>query len=146
MNAQQYADSIESPVVFIAGNGCPAGQNIALLSDTFLPFELIDIEGDVANGILTATNLNTAMPTDWNGNAIYKVQVYDRDSSGRCQNQFVILANRLCGNLARTSHLQEVFGGRSPESMSRSVAVLWFRTKAEHAVGVTAEDSSRYQA
>lgn len=86
MNAQEYADSIESPVVFIAGNGCPAGQNIALLSDTFLPFELSDIEGDVANGILTANNLDSVKPTDWSDNTIYKVQVYSMPDIWHAQN------------------------------------------------------------
>lgn len=78
MNAQEFANSIENAVVFFAGNGCPAGQSIAILEGTELPFDLDEIEGEVNGGVFEATNLNARSWkfNDFSGNLIYKIQIF----------------------------------------------------------------------
>lgn len=83
MNAQEFANSLENPVLFIAGVGCPGGQSIALLAETDLPFDLSEIEGEVKDGIFEGANLTSGPGaydwkySDWRCNTIYKVQVFD---------------------------------------------------------------------
>jgi hypothetical protein len=82
MNAQEFVNTIDNPVVFFAGVGCPAGQSIAIFEDTELPFGLEYLEGEVKDGIFEANNLTSGPGaydwdfSDWNCNTIYKIQVY----------------------------------------------------------------------
>lgn len=83
MNAQDFANSKPFPVVFYAGNGCPAGQSIAILDSTELPFDLSEMEGSISeSGILEVENLNDGSGAhgwqfaDFNSNTVYKVQVF----------------------------------------------------------------------
>ena len=93
INAQEFANSIDFPIVFIAGVGCPGGQSIALLEGTELPFDLSSVEGVLReDGILEANNL-TAGPgahdwkfVDWNRNTIYKIQVFSDEATWNSQN------------------------------------------------------------
>lgn len=92
MNAQQFADSLTHPVVFMAGVGIPAGEHVALLGETLLPFELSDVEGPVSDGILTADNLTSGPGrddwkfSDWNSNTLYKIQVFNDPDVWHSQN------------------------------------------------------------
>lgn len=91
-NAQDFANESSNVVVFFAGNGCPAGQNIALLEGTELPFDLSEMQGEVVDGVLTVANLNDGTGargwrfTDWNSNIVYKVQVYSDAAEWEKQN------------------------------------------------------------
>lgn len=83
MTAADYANDRENVIVFMVGNGCPAGKSIALLADTELPFDLDDVEGEVdENGVFEAKNYKFGIGAwdwnfhDWNGNLIYKIQLY----------------------------------------------------------------------
>lgn len=93
MNAQDFVDSIEYPVVFFAGNGCPGGRSIAILDETTLPFDLSDIEGEVTDGILEANNLTDGPGVnDWKfsderANTIYKIQVSNDEETWTAQNE-----------------------------------------------------------
>lgn len=81
MNALNFANEREFVVVRIAGNGCPAGQDIAWMPpETELPFDLGQVEGEVGeDGYFTATNLNDGSGVwgwkfhDWRSNIIYAV-------------------------------------------------------------------------
>lgn len=81
MNALEFANANENVIVRIAGNGCPAGMDIAWMPpETELPFDLEQIEGEVGDdGQFTATNLNDGSGAhgwkfrDWNANTIYAV-------------------------------------------------------------------------
>lgn len=88
MRALEFANSRENVVIRIAGNGCPAGQDIAWMPpETELPFRLDDIEGMVKDdGTFEAINLCTGGSDryytqrqgewwvhDWNGNIIYAI-------------------------------------------------------------------------
>lgn len=92
MNAQQFADTLTCPVVFMAGVGIPSGQHVALLGETMLPFELSDVEGPVESGILTAENLTSGPGlqdwrfSDWQNNILYKIQVFDDPDTWHSQN------------------------------------------------------------
>lgn len=83
VNAQEFVNGLEFPVVFFAGVGCPGGQSIALLEGTELPFDLSDLEGEVADGQFEAKNLTSGPGahdwkfSDWKSNTIYKIQVFD---------------------------------------------------------------------
>jgi hypothetical protein len=93
MTAMDYASAREKVVIFYAGNGAPAGADIAWIPTyTELPFDLSEIEGEVdADGDFTATNLNDGSGArgwrfhDWNLNIVYKLQlrvdekVWDRE-------------------------------------------------------------------
>ena len=93
MNASEFVDTLEFPVVFIAGNGCPGGMSVAILGDvTYLPFELSEIEGEVTDGTLEVTNLTDGPGLrDWKfpdarGNTIYKIQVFNDEKIWNEQN------------------------------------------------------------
>jgi hypothetical protein len=80
MTALEFANSHEHVIVRIAGNGCPAGLDIALLAETELPFDLEAVEGKIdANGDFEATNLAVGSGadgwkfTDHNCNTIYGI-------------------------------------------------------------------------
>ena len=94
VTAQDFANELEFPVVFYAGNGSPAGVHIALLEDTELPFDLSDVEGEVVDGVFDAKNLSTEPHgkgdwnfSDWNQNLIYKIQVVENEDIWREQNE-----------------------------------------------------------
>ncbi len=83
MNAQEFANGIDNAVVFFCSTGCPSGQSIAILEETELPFDLWEIEGEDDGGIFEANNCNDGIRdangwkfTDFNGNLIYKIQVF----------------------------------------------------------------------
>lgn len=83
MTAQEFANANENVILFYAGVGCPAGDNIAMLDGTELPFSLDEVEGEVdADGTFNATNLTSGSgPRDWKfsdfrSNTIYKIQLY----------------------------------------------------------------------
>lgn len=89
MNAQDFVDGISFPVVFFAGVGCPAGQHIALLESTELPFSLADLEGEVQDEVFEANNLDDEHNwkfVDWQLNTIYKIQVFDDEDIWNRQN------------------------------------------------------------
>lgn len=93
INAQDFANTLEYPVVFIAGVGCPGGKSIALLDGTELPFDLSEVEGVVReDGVLEANNLSDGSGahdwkfSDWNHNTIYKIQVFNDDAIWNSQN------------------------------------------------------------
>jgi hypothetical protein len=78
MTAQEYANANENVVLRYASQGAPAGQDVALLDETELPFDLDEVEGEVRpDGTFEATNLNTEGGahgwrfSDWNHNYIY---------------------------------------------------------------------------
>lgn len=81
MTALEYANAHENVIVRIAGNGCPAGQDIAWIPpETELPFDLGEVEGEVGeDGCFTATNLNDGSGAygwkfhDWNSNLLYAI-------------------------------------------------------------------------
>lgn len=81
MTALEYANARENVVVRYAGNGCPAGEDIAWIPpETELPFDLGEVEGELdEKGDFTATNLNDGSGLrgwqfhDWNGNLIYAI-------------------------------------------------------------------------
>jgi hypothetical protein len=87
VNAQDYANDISFPCVFFVCVGCPGGQTIALLNETALPFDLSEIEGDVKDGKLWANNLTSGPGArgwtfyDWNGNTVYKIQVFSDEAT-----------------------------------------------------------------
>ncbi len=82
MTAQEFANENDNVVLFLAGNGCPAGRDVALLEDTALSFNLCDVEGEVHDGVFNATNLNDGSGIygwrfhDWKANILYKIQLY----------------------------------------------------------------------
>lgn len=89
ISAQDFADTLQHPVVFFAGVGCPAGQHIALLESTELPFSLADLEGEVQDEIFEANNLDDEHGwkfVDWQLNTIYKLQVFDDEDIWNHQN------------------------------------------------------------
>lgn len=81
MNALQFANEHENVIVRIAGNGCPAGRDIAWIGgETELPFDLGDVEGEIGeDGEFTANNLTDGPGawdwkfSDWGGNLIYAI-------------------------------------------------------------------------
>lgn len=92
INAQEFVNGLEFPVVFFAGVGCPGGQSIAILEGTELPFDLSDIDGEVEAGQLDATNLSSGPGShdwkfsDWNSNTVYKIQCFSDESIWNRQN------------------------------------------------------------
>lgn len=82
MNAQEFVDTLEFPVVFFAGNGSPGGTSIAILDETTLPFDLDEVEGEINGDVFEATNLNNGSGlhgwqfSDFKSNIIYKIQVF----------------------------------------------------------------------
>ena len=83
LTAADFASNLSHPVFFYAGVGAPGGETIAILEDTELPVSLDDLTGRVVDGFFEADNLASGDGaggwkfTDWNGNTIYKVQVFD---------------------------------------------------------------------
>lgn len=76
MTAQEFANTIEYPVVFFVSGANPVGISIALLADTELPFDLDDVTGSVTNsGTFDAKNLNASSASDWNSCQIYRITV-----------------------------------------------------------------------
>lgn len=78
MTAREYANAHENVIVRYAGNGCPAGQDIAWVPpETDLPFDLSEITGTVGDdGQFKADNLSGASGwkySDLRGNLIYAV-------------------------------------------------------------------------
>jgi hypothetical protein len=92
INAQEFVNGLEFPVVFFAGVGCPSGQSIAILDGTELPFDLSDVEGAVEDGQFEANNLSDGPGahdwtfSDWNSNTIYKIQGFSDESIWNRQN------------------------------------------------------------
>lgn len=92
INAQEFVNGLEFPVVFFAGVGCPSGQSIAILEGTELPFDLSEIEGLVEDGTLEANNLTDGPGAhdwkffDWNSSAVYKIQCFSDKSIWNSQN------------------------------------------------------------
>jgi len=92
-NAQEFANSIDFPCVFWAGNGCPGGQTVALLESTEFGFDLSEIEGEVTDGIFNATNLASGPKTyncgwrftDLRQNIVYMVQVFNNKGTWESQ-------------------------------------------------------------
>ncbi len=82
MNAQEFADSLEFPIVFFAGVGSPAGTHIAILETTDLPFDLSEIDGAVSHGVFEAEDIDGC---DWNGNTIQKLQLFSSEDIWRQQ-------------------------------------------------------------
>lgn len=87
MNAQEFANSIEFPCFFYAGNGSPAGTTIAILPETVLPVDLDELTGDVTDGTFECNNL-TCGPgaydwkfTDVSGSLIYRIQVFSDEKT-----------------------------------------------------------------
>jgi hypothetical protein len=80
ITADDFVEDCEFPIFFYAGVGCPGGQSIAILEDTDLPVDLIDIEGEVKDGIFEATNLSEEKRgwkfSDYRANTIYKIQIF----------------------------------------------------------------------
>lgn len=92
ISAQDFVDSIHYPVVFLAGVGCPAGETIAILEGTDLPFLLDEVYGKVADEVFEATELTDGPGrddwkfVDWNLNTIYKIQVFSDEKIWNEQN------------------------------------------------------------
>lgn len=78
LTAGDFAERIEFPVVFVAGVGSPAGEHVAILEETVLPFDLEELHGTISeNGVFEATDIDGE--TDCNGNTVYKVQVFSSE-------------------------------------------------------------------
>lgn len=81
ITASEFINSIEFPVIFIVGNGCPGGHAIAYFEETELPFDLDDVEGTVTDGVFEATNLKDGHGVwdwafhDFSGNIIYTIRI-----------------------------------------------------------------------
>jgi hypothetical protein len=92
MRATEFLEGCEFPVFFYAGNGCPSGESIAILDDTELPVDLSELEGEVSEGVFEANNLNDGTGlhgwkfSDWNGNTIYKAQLFSDKNIWERQN------------------------------------------------------------
>ena len=83
MNAQQFAESLEHPVVLWGSVTEPDGVWVALLGNFALPFKLADVTGSVVDGIFTADNLTTKPDPpwhrfrDWENRPVFLIQVLD---------------------------------------------------------------------
>lgn len=92
VNAQEFVNGLEFPVVFYAGVGCPGGQSIAILEGTELPFDLSEVDGTVTDGNFEATNLNDGSGahgwrfSDHNSNTVYNIQCFSDESIWTAQN------------------------------------------------------------
>lgn len=93
MNALEFANSIEHPVIFVVGNGCPAGESIAWIPpETELPFDLDEVEGEVKDGNFFCTNLKFGAGgwdwrfSDWNSNLYYRIEIEDDPETWERQN------------------------------------------------------------
>lgn len=82
MNALEFANTLDHPVIFLVGNGCPAGQTIAWIPpETELPFGLEEAEGEVLNRTLKVSNLKFGDGirdwrfSDWNSNLYYRIEI-----------------------------------------------------------------------
>jgi hypothetical protein len=71
MDAQNFANEMQYPVLFYASQACPAGDEVAILPDTYFPFNLADIEVDAQGNWK-----GTGDPRDYSGSTITKITIH----------------------------------------------------------------------
>lgn len=92
MNAAEFINQIDYPVIRIAGVGHPSGLDLAWIPpETEIPFDLDEIEGDVQDGEFTAANLAVGTNadgwkfTDWSANVIYAIWIRSDEAVWKAQ-------------------------------------------------------------
>jgi hypothetical protein len=82
VNAQDFVDSLKSPVLWFVSLEYPTGVHVpmdaALWGMPKMPFDLGGVEGFVSKkGIFTALDFPDL--TDWQGNAIRRIEIFEDD-------------------------------------------------------------------
>lgn len=75
INAVDFVQRIQYPVVVFNSIGIPCGMRVAILDDTELPFNLLVVNGEERGGSFFWDGIGTF--SDWNRNTVLTISIED---------------------------------------------------------------------